>query len=282
MKRAVAMILIVMTSLMATMRASSGPSVPDYSPPAIDFQDLVLLDKEASMRLVRALTEVGTVQITNVPKFGQARNRALENLGTCLETDKANPVIPKITMADGSTRMSTGAATRKGLMEPMSHSCGEAAAGLRSAITTATNQMFLAIDSVSATSSKRPLMLPHYADWIDLVRSGEHLEHLHSYSPPSSPLPHSAFDSSALPQSPLALDFHVDSGLLIAMTAGYYVNFPSTQVNGLFMKLPSAEVTKALFLCTLLANSCLLMMEYHGYVGCPCFYSRRLLADLSR
>eukprot|EP01031_Cornospumella_fuschlensis_P028931 gene28931-34916_t len=227
------------------MRTSSGTSVPDYSPPAIDFQDLVLLDKEASLRLVRALTEVGVVQITNVPKFGQARNRALENLAECLEADNANPVIPRITMADGSIRMSTGGATRKGLMEPMSHSCGEAAASLRSAITTATNQMFLAIDSVSATSSKRPLMSPHYADWIDLVRSGEHLEHLHSYS--SAPLPHSAFESSPselTPQSPLALDFHVDSGLLIAMTTGYYVNFPSNQVNGLFMKLPSAEVVR--------------------------------------
>jgi hypothetical protein len=115
---------------------------------------------------------------------------------------------------------------------------GSGSTKLRSSIDLATRQLFLSLDSAVRLNHKQDnedIMTP-YKTFDNLIRNGDHLEHLHSYF---------GGIKSESTSSP-TLDFHTDNGLLIAMTLGLYSNEVEKQSNsGLYIKLPTGITVKA-------------------------------------
>jgi hypothetical protein len=241
------------------LRDDSFSSYPLFSLPEISYADVLSLDPFTIKQLVTHLTTSGTVQISGIPKFEQARKDALENAASCLKTHENS--AGKRIMDDGSIRLSSGAMTTNGQRGQMSvNSCSEQSETLRSIIDSVSRQIFLSLDtyiseisfklkteksSVKKELSLSLIMEPSYHSFSDLISYGNHLEHLHAFYPSSSE-EQSTSKNDFIP----TLDFHTDNGLMIAMTTGYYQTptssspFPSSQ-NGLYMMLPDGKKVKA-------------------------------------
>lgn len=201
--------------------AIGGPSTSGINLPSIDFAELVGANENVRVFLQTQLTELGALQIKGIPRFEEARAAALEPLSACLEREEAS-VTRRQTMSDGSQRISTGAASTKGQAQPFSSSCGETAGALRQAIDLGVRQLLLALDAASSPTT--PVLSP-YPYFEDLLRHGDHLEHLHVYFP--APSTQAQTKARAMPQAAAAaptptIDFHTDGGLFIAMTSGLH------------------------------------------------------------
>ena len=83
--------------------------------------------------------------------------------------------------------------------------------------------MVSAVQMVRSKDNER-IMEPNYYSLEELMTKGEHLEHLHSYYGASV-----SEKEQAQEQAVFTMDFHVDAGLMIAMTTGHYAN---TKTNG--------------------------------------------------
>ena len=126
-----------------------------------------------------------------------------------------------MSMGDHSVRRTIAAETLNGVSGVMTNKCGEKAAKLRAAIDIAMGQLFAALDravydkSMSLSDSNVPFdqqfIMKPYKSFKSLAANGSHLEHLHVYSPPSN-----LASSEAK-----TMDFHTDSGFVVAMTRGY-------------------------------------------------------------
>eukprot|EP01039_Chlorochromonas_danica_P008457 gene8457-9323_t len=227
---------LFLTVLPICLAAVRG-AISTYTLPEIKYADLLTLESSAADMAVEVLTSVGALQIVDIPRFGMIRKRALEDLGECFQSEGTAPVL---VMPDGSRRVSCGAATHRGLAEPMSNICGEASAKLRATVDATTRQLFLALDAAAA---KRPrgnrLMEPGYESFVHLMTEGEHLEHLHTYFSPTSA-------SKLEATSAATLNYHVDAGLMIAMTVGYYNPSEVSEASGLYLELPDGSRSKVL------------------------------------
>jgi len=211
-------------------------SLDTFSLPEVKYADLVTLEERPIQQIVQHLQEIGAIQISGIPRFGMARQRALEDLGECFVTENA-PV--SVEMQDGSHRVSTGAISTHGIAEEMSHICGEAASKLRAAVDATSHLLFIALDSVASKKNTQhiPLMEPSYNSFKDLMSKGDHIEHLHAYFAPSK---------LTTDHNPATLGYHVDAGLMIAMTTGYYTNAPASDISGLYLQLEDGKKVKAI------------------------------------
>jgi hypothetical protein len=255
------------------LKDDSFKSYPLFSLPEVSYPDLLSLDPFTINQLVRHLTTSGTVQISGIPKFEQARKEALENVASCLKAHEKS--AGKQLMDDGSLRLSAGAMTINGQKGEMSMSlCSDQLKTLRSIVDSVTRQIFLSLDtyvseislrrkseksSVKKGGSLSPIMEPAYHTFTDLISHGNHLEHLHAFYPSSSK-ENSEVSKDIIP----TLDFHTDNGLMIAMTTGYY-QIPSTSSaslsskNGLYMILPDGKKVKAM-----MSDSSLILLVGEG------------------
>ncbi len=200
-----------------------------FTLPQIEYADLVSMEKSAIYKLTEQFTFLGAIQIANIPKFTLARKEALEDLSECLHSDTS---ATKMTMKDGSIRYSAGAETKDGVRSPMSSSCGDASYRLRAIIDAVCRQVFAALDS--QMKGKNLVMEPSYSTFTDLIANGNHLEHLHSYFPPQ--------DQNSPSINTATMDFHTDSGLMIAMTTGYYSSGLPSSKSGLYISLQDRNV----------------------------------------
>lgn len=225
---------ILLTTLLLLHGVLSAPA--SQSLPEIKYADLLNLDIDVAKTIVHHLTSLGGAQITGIPSFDKTRKRALEDLAVCLVEEKT---APSAIMADGSKRLSTGAASIIGKAGAMDSICGEASKKLRASVDSASFLLFQAMDLVlkQSSSSEQFVMGPHYNSYSTLFSNGNHLEHLHSYYPSLSSNP---------TESLVTLDYHVDAGLMIAMTTGYYQNIQPSEASGLYMKLPNGEERKVI------------------------------------
>ena len=220
-------VLLLVLSLTTALPQVSLPLT--HRLPEIKFADLLSHDSDAAQNLIAYFTDLGAIQITGIPRFGMIRKRALEDLAECLEDEDT---APSIIMADGSKRVSTGAASHHGKAEKMTNACGLPSTQLRITVDTVTGLVFQTLDSKlpEDESDRDLLMQPSYDRFSDLIAYGEHLEHLHSY--------YSATSASKDEASSVAtLDYHIDAGMMIAMTTGYYANTIPSPQSGLFIKL---------------------------------------------
>lgn len=152
-------------------------------------------------------------------------------------------------MGDRSVRRTTAAETHNGFSGIMTNKCGENASKLRAAIDSAMGQLFVALDravyerTMSHSKSNVPLdelfIMKPYKSFQSLAANGSHLEHLHVYSPPSNLVPSEA----------KTMDFHTDSGFMVAMTRGYYSSTESSYSDsdaerGLYLELSTGQRVK--------------------------------------
>jgi len=171
-----------------------------------------------------------------IPNFASSRQDAFKDLPKCFREEAT---LPKVVMKDGSSRTTVAAMTINGVAAKMTSHCGGKSDKLRSAVDAAIVRLFSALDM--AASVNGPLksantlgyVMEPYSSFGSLIANGSHLEHLHMYEAGSASL-------SKLP----TMDFHVDSGLLVAMTSGFYSSSSpsvssSSPFRGLLLELAS-------------------------------------------
>lgn len=103
-------------------------------------------------------------------------------------------------------------------------------------------------DSLSSDAPASGVLLDSSYDTFDKIYArGEHLEHLHAYTPAGDKPDQSLFVGTV--GSPgYTLPMHTDGGLFIAMTNGYYADQDGQPVpvqNGLYVTLPTGAVVRA-------------------------------------
>jgi hypothetical protein len=199
----------------------------------------------------------GAIQIINIPNFREAREKALKPLSNCLINDDS---LTSKTMKDGSRRVSSAAITKDGTTGRISNSCSDlASSSLRYTIDMVTQNVFKALDVALMTNdrNKNSYVMYPYKSVSSLMSNGIQLEHLHSYFPAAKNA-----SSNSLRKSGNTLDMHVDAGIMIAMTTGYYSsdndnnnnnnnnrnnnnNEDTSHREDLFIELPTGEVVIA-------------------------------------
>ena len=213
--------------------AVAAAELPVFPLPEISYQDLLVLDPYTTNDLKKQLINLGAVQITNIPRFLEAKSDALEDAAECLR-HQDNGIV-ETTMLDGSVRYSSFAKSIDGVRQSMSHKCGEPSSKLRALIDASCSQVFKALDSLLPESSEA-VMAPDYNSFSSLMSKGSRFEHLHAYFPPKSA-------ASAHPNV-ATLNYHTDNGLMIAMTTGFYENGLPSDKSGLYLTLPNRKNVK--------------------------------------
>jgi hypothetical protein len=217
--------------------------------PSFTYADLVTPSPTTLLRLTEAVTNAGILKIDEIPNFSQARRRALEPLADCLEAEDEGSDgkgVMRMVMSDGSHRRTTHASTTRGQGSAFSsETCGSAVSDLRAAIDAGMRQLLFSLDHVRTTNKNAQgvdLMRPSYTAYEDIMRHGEHLEHLHVYYSAPGPVASASSSAQALGGAEAStIKFHTDGGLFIAMTAGLYSGTQESPSSGLFAQLPSGE-----------------------------------------
>jgi hypothetical protein len=206
----------------------NNEDVPLFELPEISFPKLVARDSETLVSLEKQLTTIGGVQITNIPRFSQARKDALEIAAGCIQENESKKIE-----RSGGHRSTLSTRTVNGLLEPLQGPCGESSSKFRSLIDTTSNQVFTGLDSLlreSSSSGNDLIIEPNYKSFTDLMHKGTHLEYLHTFIPPQ--------EEREASSSLITMDFHTDSGLMIALTAEFLENNEKSDRSGLFLTLP--------------------------------------------
>ena len=227
-------LLGVVTSLAPLISAEKMGDLPLFTFSSVRFGDLLMGDKTTSLLVAHSLTSLGGLEISDIPNFGESRSTALRHLAECLENDITTP---SAIMKDGSRRLTTaGSASAE-----MTGECGDSASNLRSIVDGTVAQLLRVLDIASSKANVTPIEIPAYS-FDDIGRLGSHLEHMHSYFPAKN-------IESTDQDSIFTMDMHTDSGLLIAMTTGFYTS-PDDPAegtdtpNGLIIQLPSGQMAQ--------------------------------------
>lgn len=210
----------------------------------VKYTDLLSLEETALETVAQALTDVGALQITGIPRFALARKRGLEDLAECLDAEES---VPQAVMKDGARRLSCGFTAKKD--DKGTSVCGEASQRLRVLVDAGMRQLFLALDtyiqqhSANTKTDDNSFLLEPYRSFSDIFTLGDHLEHLHAYfAPTSSSAKSTAVETTQSEEQPDVVETmspHVDAGLFIGMTVGYYSeNFSPAKNAGLYIRLP--------------------------------------------
>lgn len=198
--------------------------------PRFHFDELFPGNKKAQAAILDALNVIGALEIIGIPDFTTSRHSSLSTLSDCLHSDEK---ASKMLMTDGSSRLTIDAFDNEGVLGKIESSCGDSVYELRNAVDLATKQLFSAFDDMPF--SKSYVMEP-YKSFSDILRFGDHLEHFHSY-----------FGTAAGGQSSIDLatiDFHVDAGLMIAMTSGLHTGKSPAPDSGLYIELQDGEIVR--------------------------------------
>lgn len=202
-----------------------------------------LMEKLTTNKIKNLLSTVGIFKISDIPNFEIAQKDAFETLSSCLlghfEKDRiSDDNIFETFMEDGTKRLSIGTKSHNEL----SQECGRSASNLRSIVDKTTQLLFNSLD-LSLNSKNSNYVMKPYTLFEDLMKSGEHLEHLHAFyntkkiSPKYNANINKISPTSSFSDDNLALKMHTDMGLLIAMTTGYYSSTRVTNVVCLLLYL---------------------------------------------
>ncbi len=176
--------------------------------------------------LMTQLITNGIIAISDVPQYKTMRKQALHGVGQCMMNEELK------------WRMSIGGDSYKGKLNDMNHKCGNTddVKSLRSILDNVARLVFQSLDNHRN--------IDKYDSFSDLMYHGTHLENIHIYSNQTS----KSDINSLYNNQNIKLNLHTDSGMLIAMTRGYYTDgtLPIEQDNGLYIQLPYNNViTKA-------------------------------------
>ena len=241
------------------VRLSDAAFLPTVRLASIDFNGLIMQDKSTVLASVTALTTIGALQIQGIPGFLELREDTLGNLHECMAFEASSEVI----MKDGSRRRTIAIGSKNGVPDLWDRRrCGGAEVEhmhkLRAVVDAATRLLFNALDLSTKRSSKAADNVDVYAmnpyeSFVSIFDNGEHLEHFHTYYPSQQQQQQQQEQQQQQQQQKhfddrsATMDFHTDSGLLIAMTTGFYReskfanNSITGDVRGLYIEMPTGD-----------------------------------------
>eukprot|EP01038_Epipyxis_sp_PR26KG_P011858 gene11858-15868_t len=212
------LILLIQTESLSTYSLYKVDSVPFSS--LLFNKQIIEGDATAANNIARSLIYDGIVQISEIPGFSSARKRALAEFSSCMSLEDKT-TIRQMTMDDGTIRLTAAASSIQGKLGVMSNSrCSSTSSDLRFLIDSTMSTLFRYLDSeasllTNSEDNNGEYVMKPYHSLVELMSKGDHLEHLHSYAMPDQ-------TSSILDTNQdFTIDFHTDSGLMIAMTVGY-------------------------------------------------------------
>jgi len=169
-------------------------------------------DKDFMNNFIETLKNKGFVQIVGISSFNQYRIEALHGLSDCMlrKYNPDNNEIIKAQMDDNSIRYTIGSSNRL----PISSSCGLNSNNLRLSIDHTLNTLFHS----NVTNNEMKSM-------NELISSNHLIEHLHSFTPLEY------YNQT----NEITLRMHVDEGVMIAMTSGYYQGDEPADSSGLYL-----------------------------------------------
>jgi len=201
-----------------------------YKLPSIELSNLISVDKSISIDIVTKLVTIGILEVVNIPNFSTIKRVGLEKVAECLDTNNNNN---RITMNDGSYRISMAATSKNNIGTSFDSECGMNSDKLRNTVDMITSLLFRALDIYRDNNKNEELVMkPKYKSFNEIIYNGEHLEHIHAY--------YGAKNASNIN----TLNVHTDSGLMIAMTSGFYNNEPKDGT-GLYIELPTGILVHA-------------------------------------
>jgi len=192
-------------------------------PALVRFEDLTNGDLHHEA-FELALRKDGLIQIAGLPGFAELRAETLRATHMCITV---SPHARRHTFADGTVRRTLAAASGVTFgdqpLEPGSdaeacRSLEGSSQRLRQLIGNAADAFARRLDAVLGLTSAQILRRADggsYANLEEAVRSGERLEHFHSYGVP---------DANDTGDEEHTLDFHIDQGLFIAFAPAMMVD----------------------------------------------------------
>lgn len=217
---------------------------PSFHPTSISFD---LLSTQASANaFTEALTEVGMISITDMPKsFIDTKHQALSSLKSCMQSIQQENAasVHSHTYEDGITRSTFATHTileNKQALDPSivkskSPACvsfRQASDSLRDYIDEATDSFANKLNSVLFSfddENDSPMLTKNDYDKTgfktvqDIVKNGEHLEHFHSYHPGNKDFCNDSKKTKNV-SGVDTIEPHVDQGFFITFVPGMFIN----------------------------------------------------------
>jgi len=240
---------IAITLLAAAIQTYPALAKDDvFSPNRISHESLTAdpLHTANDSILVDSLSTEGFVSITGIPGFGKTKRDLMSHLHACI-MDQGD-AFPQQTFKDGTVRRTIGTVTIPGAGaqpvafkegEELSASCQEFNRNLgtfRDTVDETTAAFAGRLSFEMGSSLSAPLMSTQdgshvYNDIKEVVASGHHLEHFHSYQKTK--------ESSSEIQT--TIDLHADQGFFIAFSPGLVVAHNDDKAPNLSKPLVESE-----------------------------------------
>mmetsp|Transcript_19798 Transcript_19798/g.24143 ORF Transcript_19798/g.24143 Transcript_19798/m.24143 type:complete len:541 (-) Transcript_19798:1776-3398(-) len=237
-----------------SLTIASAKKPERFLPHALSFASLSLPSKDSERVLFEGLTETGIVVVNSIPDFQRLREEVLISSAKCaLSSRSADLGAFRTLFEDGTMRYTLGSKTvdRKAYdfdnLDTSSSACAtfeSLSTDFRNLVNTVSQLFINRLDEALGIGYGSQLLLDtsrnQYFDTVkEVVETGLQLEHFHTYQRMTFPK-NSTFEHT--------LDMHVDLGLFISMTPGYFVEGQEDEDSGLYIKLRTGDVVKPDFL----------------------------------
>lgn len=233
-----------LTLTILTVSVANGSPVTDFEPERITYDSLTHGGSTGSEEpLLDALSTDGIISITEIPHFSDMKKSVMTWLHSCIMdqgTDAAH--VLETIENDGTIRRTFGSKTtppgpdggqidfmvRSSAEEEISPACvkfSENLSEFRTKVGEVTQTFADRLTLEMGESYHMPIMTTEdgkdsFRTIADIVASGDHLEHFHSYQKLEQP---NRNESSLRSRTDQTIDLHTDQGFFIAFTPGLMV-----------------------------------------------------------
>lgn len=225
-----------------TISTTDGSQISDFEPERVTFDFLTHGGISGTKEpLLDALTSEGVVSITDIPQFADMKKSVMTWLHSCIIDQGSDAAhVLKTIEKDGTIRRTFGSKTMPGpngqmdfmlkssAEEALSPSCVKFSENLndfRSKVGEVTKAFAERLTAEMGNSYTMPIMTTEdgegsFETIADIVSSGEHLEHFHSYQKVEDP---ERKDASLRSRTEQTIELHTDQGFFIAFAPGLMV-----------------------------------------------------------
>lgn len=222
-----------------------------FSPHRISYESLSAdpLHTENASILVDSLSQEGIISVTGIPGFRKTKRDLMTHLHACL-MDQGDD-IPKDIFQDGTVRRTMATVTLPGAgAQPVSYANGAELSescqrfnghldSFRASVDEATAAFAGRLSFEMGSSLPTPLMSTKdgahvFQDIKEVVASGEHLEHFHSYQK-------AKVDGKGAHSQKETIELHADQGFFISFSPGLVVSHKENKAPDLSQPLVESE-----------------------------------------